>query len=364
MNKKVIDKIVWWIPFKNLRNSIRDLINTNYDKICNIENKISYIENKIYNDSENSTKEKYRMLIDKTANLLMNQENEEIKKKMFKENVHLIEIAISSYCNRKCWFCPNFIVDRQSKISELDEKLFLKLIMELKEIDYSGYITLHRYNETLYNKELVIKRIRQINENIPNSKVKIFTNGDYLDLEYLRILRNLNVKNILISYYYDALDRNTPFDIENIIKPGMDKLINKLNLNYNVIISTNNEYYLKLEYKDMEIIYKAQNFKNVATPRGNTVKDINLRKRVIQCFMPVISIQVDYDGNYTPCCELRSDIEEHKKYILGNIASDTVFDIYTNKKIADFRKDIFTIGDKKSVCYNCKQSEYNMPGYF
>ncbi|MEI0487211.1 radical SAM/SPASM domain-containing protein [Brachyspira intermedia] len=364
MSTKIIDKIVWWIPFKNLRNSIRDLLNTNYNKICNIENKISNIENKIYNDSEILMKEKYKSLINKTANLLIYQKNEEIKKEMFKKNVYLVEIGISSYCNRKCWFCPNFIIDRKSKVIELDEKLFLKLIMELKEIDYSGIINLHRYNEPLYNKELLIKRIKQINEYIPNSKIRIFTNGDYLDIEYLETLRNLNVNYILISYYYDSLDMNTPFDIENIIKPGMDKLINKLKLNYNVIISTDNEYYLKLEYKDMEIFYKAQNFKNIATPRGNTIKNITLTKRVMQCFMPVVSIQVDYDGNYTPCCELRSDIEEHKKYILGNIETDTIFDIYTNKKMADFRKDIFTIGDKKSVCYNCRQDEYNMPEYF
>lgn len=348
--KKLIDKIVWWIPFRNLRNSIRELIIINKEKNENLENQL---------------KEKYKSLIDKTTNLLIPQENEEIKRMMFKNNVYIVEIGISSYCNRKCWFCPNYTIDRKSNVTELDEELFLKLIMELKEIDYSGYIYLHRYNEPLYNKELLIKRITQINEHLPNSKIIIFTNGDYLNIEYLEILRELNVKNMLISYYYDSYDKNIPFDIENIIKPGIEKLIKKLNINnYKEIIHTEDMYRVQSEYKDMSIIYKADNFKNTATSRGNSVKDINLAKRTIQCFMPVVSIQVDYDGNYTPCCELRSDIDEHKKYILGNIATNTVFDIHTNKKMTEFRKDIFTIGGKKDVCYYCKQSEYNMPGYF
>ncbi|WP_297278217.1 radical SAM/SPASM domain-containing protein [uncultured Brachyspira sp.] len=339
---KKINKIVWWIPSKKIRNFIRE-----YTAFAEL--------GKDYN-------QKCRTLIDKTARLLTVQNNNDIKKRLFKENVYLVEIGISSYCNRKCWFCPNSIVDRRSNNIQLDEKLFLKVINELKEINYSGIINLHRYNEPLYDMDLLRKRIEQINEYIPNSNVQIFTNGDYLNIEYLELLRNLNVKNIIISYYYDSIDKNIEFDIDNIIQPGMDKLLNKLKLEYNIL--KRSEYYIKIKYYDMNIIYKAQNFKYVATTRGETITDIKLNKRTMQCFMPVIGIQVDYDGNYTPCCEIRSDIESHKQYILGNIQNDTIFDVYTNEKMTDFRKDIFLIGDKKHVCMHCAQGEYNMPGYF
>ncbi len=65
MYSKVIDKIVWWIPFKNLRNLIRvilinileingkidkinnkELNNTDFSKFCNSQNKI--LDNNVY----------------------------------------------------------------------------------------------------------------------------------------------------------------------------------------------------------------------------------------------------------------------------------------------------------------------------
>ncbi|WP_300368164.1 hypothetical protein [Brachyspira sp.] len=57
MNKKIIDDIVWWIPFKKLRNAVRELLLYNletrnlYSDIncrCNdIENNINYNNNEI-----------------------------------------------------------------------------------------------------------------------------------------------------------------------------------------------------------------------------------------------------------------------------------------------------------------------------
>ena len=55
MYSKVIDKIVWWIPFKNLRNLIRVILinilelklnNTDFSKFCNSQNKI--LDNNVY----------------------------------------------------------------------------------------------------------------------------------------------------------------------------------------------------------------------------------------------------------------------------------------------------------------------------
>ena len=67
----------------------------------------------------------------------------------FKEALKLIEIEIFSFCNRKCWFCPNSSVDRISETTFMDEDVYLGLIKQLQEIDYSGELTYSRYNEPL-----------------------------------------------------------------------------------------------------------------------------------------------------------------------------------------------------------------------
>ena len=226
---KNIDEIVWYIPFRKLRDSIRKLL-------------INYIN--IYNELEIRRREN---------ELTTYNKDYYYKKRVFKENVCWVEIGISSFCNRKCWFCPNSIIDRNSCNIELNENLFLKLLSELREVNYSNNIFLHRYNEPLYNKELLIKRIKQVREYLPQSYITIFTNGDYLTLDYLKLLENIGVNAMIISYYYNGNDKNVPFDIENIIKPGMQKLLNRLNLNYYVLEQTQINYLLKIEYKNMNI---------------------------------------------------------------------------------------------------------------
>ena len=327
--KKTIDNIVWWIPFRKLRNQVRKLLLNNSEKINTLEIHMRESELTTYN------------------------EDNYYKKRVFKENVKLVEIGISSFCNRKCWFCPNSIIDRNSCNIELKEDLFLKLLNELREVNYSNSIFLHRYNEPLYNKELLIKRIKQVREYLPQSYITIFTNGDYLTLDYLELLENIGVNAMFISYYYNGNDKNIPFDIENIIKPGMQKLLKKLNLNYSVETNTKDYYSVKIDYKNMDITYRATNFENTGIDRGGVIKNVNIISRVSKCFFPNLQIVVDYDANYTLCCDIRSDIAGHRNYILGNIETHSVFDIFMGEKAINFRKELLIECPKKGPCSNC-----------
>ena len=67
-------------------------------------------------------------------------------KTIFKKNLKMIEIETFSYCNRKCWFCPNSFIDRISDNKIMPEDVYLDLIDQLAEVDYSGEITYSRYN--------------------------------------------------------------------------------------------------------------------------------------------------------------------------------------------------------------------------
>ena len=57
-------------------------------------------------------------------------------------DLRLIEIEIHSYCNRKCGWCPNSIIDRQSTVKEMEEELKANnidpsLAKEVKDYYYS-----------------------------------------------------------------------------------------------------------------------------------------------------------------------------------------------------------------------------------
>ena len=73
------------------------------------------------------------------------------------------------------------------------------------------------------------------------------------------------------------------------------------------------------------------------------------------CLSPFKHIYIDYNGNCMPCCNLRSDIKQHQKYILGNIDEDNLCSIYFSLKGTEFRKSVFTYNENAycSLCNTC-----------
>ena len=49
MDKKVIDNIAWWIPFKSLRNSFKELICNYNNKLNDLDNRFNNLDNKLNN---------------------------------------------------------------------------------------------------------------------------------------------------------------------------------------------------------------------------------------------------------------------------------------------------------------------------
>ncbi|MEI0557255.1 radical SAM/SPASM domain-containing protein [Brachyspira intermedia] len=343
MDNKTIDNIVWWIPIKSLRNFAREYLLELND--LKKHNKID--ESSI---SSNIIIEAIRRSIELTTENL----DYDYIKNIFKKNVTWVEIGISSFCNRKCWFCPNSFIDRFSQNLILEEKLFIKVLSELQEIDYSNRIYLHRYNEPLYDKDLLITRIKQVRKYLPNCNITIFSNGDYLTSDYLELLNKYRVNNIIITYYYNYNDKNIPFDIDNIIHPGMIKLLNKLKLEYQVVIKNDLYYQIDCNYKNIYINYRAVDFRKHATDRGQLLKDsVNIVNNNGLCFMPNFHLAVDYDGNYTLCCNIRSDVKKHENYILGNIKDSTIFDIFMGTKMINFRKKLMVEAKRIEICSTC-----------
>ena len=69
-----------------------------------------------------------------------------------KDNLKLIEIELFSYCNRKCWMCPNSFIDRKTNNTFMKTEIYKKILKELGSIDYDNLISFSRYNEPLSKK--------------------------------------------------------------------------------------------------------------------------------------------------------------------------------------------------------------------
>ena len=128
-----------------------------------------------------------------------------MKTTKFDEALKFIEIEIFSYCNRKCWFCPNSFVDRLTENHFMPEDQYLSILQQLKDINFSGEVAYSRYNEPLAYREVLIKRVKQAREYLPNAKLRTNTNGDYVTKDY-RLILSVNFKNFgKKTYFFNIL---------------------------------------------------------------------------------------------------------------------------------------------------------------
>jgi radical SAM protein with 4Fe4S-binding SPASM domain len=209
------------------------------------------------------------------------------------EQIRFVEIELFNYCNRKCKWCPNSLIDRQSDYQELPEEIFLNLIEELADINYSKFISFSRYNEPLSNPELLNRRIAQIRPILPDATLVTNTNGDY---------------------GWDAdVDELTVMDYENILEHRV----------------------FEQDGKKVRIMgFEGFHFYN----RGGLLENMPNDFRKSPCLEPCRFVGIDYTGDVVPCSNIRSDAPEHKEYVLGNLHNDSLLNILNYETSCLFRQ--------------------------
>ena len=198
-------------------------------------------------------------------------------------------MELSSFCNRKCNFCPNSFIDRTNECF-MKHADFIKILTELRDIGYSNYISLSRYNEPTYHLEYLQECINTITEYLPDAKIVFNTNGDY-------DWQSITGADITVMDY----DKPLPFSINN---------------------------------------------------RAGSLNISGLGYRKVPCFEPNFFIGIDYTGDVVPCCNFRGDNPKHRYYILGNIKDNTLDEIYNSMKAQSFKKAV-NLSKFPEPCWYC-----------
>ena len=272
--------------------------------------------------------------------------------KWFKGQINLVEIETFSYCNRKCWFCANSIINRHSSNNTMPEKMYLSILNQLAEIDYDKEITYSRYNEPLAYKEIILKRISQARKILPKAKLRTNTNGDYVTFEYINELRDAGLNELFIQQY---LANNEQYDHDKM-KKRMLKKIKGLGVEYKVISDVDNhriEYDLIVE--GITVHLRARNFAVEGTARTKKVAEFNKDYvRTKPCMQVFNNMYIDYNGTVMVCCNTRSDVPEHKNGVMAHINDAPIWDIYRNEKYKPWREHLKDESPKSGICAGCK----------
>ena len=203
--------------------------------------------------------------------------------------IKLVEIELSSYCNRTCGWCPNSYIDRVSENNHLDFDVLTDLINELAEKGFAGVISFSRYNEPFADPESLTKAYNLIKEKLPDVKMVANTNGDF---DYSSFIGKIEI---------------TEMDYDH-----------------------NKEETVQDDFRVMRL----DNVNN----RGGALKIKQDFKRTTPCYEPQQFVGINYDGTVSPCCNIRNDIPKHKPFIIGDLHDMNLEELLRQLHVRDFRE--------------------------
>ena len=224
-------------------------------------------------------------------------------------NLRIIEIEIFSHCNRACSWCPNAFIDRSGNI-ELPRDLYIKILEELAVHGFKNHISFSRYNEPMSHLDLLLDRIALTHKILPEARIIFNTNGDYLSKSNLGKIR---------------IDGLSVMDYDSRGLAACEKTFKECgvrvqDIRYPYIYGTHKNIREVLYFVDWSAHYKL-NYRATALDLGKR------ERRRVPCREPKYFLGVDYNGNFVPCCNFRSDFAGHERYILGNVRDNTIAEI-------------------------------------
>jgi radical SAM protein with 4Fe4S-binding SPASM domain len=221
----------------------------------------------------------------------------------------------------------------------------------LAEIGYSRNFVMNSYNEPLADRA-ILDRIREARAAMPKARLMIYTNGDYLDPDYIEALAEAGLNYMHISIHMRKDDRYSDIYainrmLEISVRAGIAARIKTVRSNEYIIAA--------MPHSRIEIETRAINFMRNGTDRGGLLPDITpAAKRTAPCFFPFAHFIIGFSGNIVPCCHIRSDRPEHEEYLIGNLTEyGSIFQAFASQRAVEWRRELVSTQEKKKPCDTC-----------
>ena len=244
----------------------------------------------------------------------------------FNEIFKEIEFETTAYCNRKCDYCPNVDFERFADNNEflMKEEVFTTLISQLKDMNFNGLISPHLYGEPMSDPRMP-RWVKHIRDSLPDAKIKIVTNGDYLNKVSYKNYLDSGVNIFYISKHSKKLK-----------KPCRDLLDGLSKVEKKKYILLQDFYSDFNENQDM--------FAN----RGGAIEIEKKKKPPVNCSYSTYPV-INSIGDLILCCQ-----DFHNNYVFGNIMQRSLKEIWYDEKNIKMRKNIYNYKFDLKICQDCK----------
>ena len=235
----------------------------------------------------------------------------------------LISIETINRCNSTCSFCPASKGNETRPLKKMDENLFRKIIQDLKDMDYSGYLNLYVNNEPFIDNRIE-DWYAYAKRELPKAKMLLYTNGTLLTIERFKKII-LYIDKCIINNYTNE------YKLHDNIKELIE------------FVNNNKEYWncditVQIRYIDEILTNRAG-----VAPNKQKVKTNNM-----MCTMPYTDITIYPDGAIGLCC---NDAKEQTNY--GNIQDTSIEKLWKSKIYYNLRKNIGQNRSQYSFCDGC-----------
>lgn len=232
-----------------------------------------------------------------------------------------VELNLNELCNRKCPFCPRS-GEYPNQNLHMDPGLAAAIAVQLDELNFSGSVNISGTGEPLLTRNLlqIVKVFcdKQIH-------IEIVTNGDRLKANLIKDLYSIGLSQLVVSMY------DGPEQIEYFNNLFKECKIDKSKY------TLRDRWYS--EDEDFGLIY---------TNRTGAQKELN-KAATRPCYYPHYAMYIDWNGDVLLCCQ-----DMYNRTVkFGNVSEKSIFDIWQDKRLMDFRRVLKDGKRCMSPCSNC-----------
>ena len=244
-----------------------------------------------------------------------------------KEKPQPLNILIETInrCNSTCSFCAANRNNENRPFCRMEKELFYRIVSQIADWDYSGYISLFVNNEPFMDTR-IIEFHKYIRERLPKAKIKVFTNGLLLNCEKFKE----------IAPYTDLFIINNYCDNRKM-HPNIAELYDYLKRNPSI-------------HENIDVQIKIRFIGEVLTNRAGTAPNKKESTSVIKepCLFPYTDMVIYPDGKVGICC---CDVKEVTN--LGNANEETIQQIWKGKKYENLRLKLKEGRQGNKFCEHC-----------
>jgi radical SAM protein with 4Fe4S-binding SPASM domain len=263
-----------------------------------------------------------------------------------------ISIETTSFCNRKCGFCPIAKGTREEKLY-MDDAVFTKVVDELAALEFDGVVQMFLLNEPTLDRRL-LRFLREVGTKVPYASVYMSTNGDVLtnDLDtacdklWEVFCAGCTVVNLNV---YDA-------DQKGIQRRQLyDDVVEKMAADYGVGFTEHKYRHYNPKKSFIAITDMRLDRAGSSVVDSWYYRDSDRIARgpgpQLHCARVHRHIVVEHDGRVPICCTI--DVTEKQGNRVGNVCDRSLIDIWNDEQFHKYRWFLQQKRRELSACLGC-----------